>query len=536
MTSQQLGMTVAVHSHDHTDRAIVVGAGIAGLAVAARLAHAGKSVAVFEAASEPGGKIRTLPSCAGPVDTGPTVLTMRPVFDQLFKDLGARLEDYVTLHRHHMIARHFWRDGSQLDLFDDPDANRNAIHAFAGATAAKQFSRFDARARTLFETFDAPMMQASHPSFAKLAAHVAMRFWLLPKLAPHITLDRLLRQSFDDPRLIQLFGRYATYVGGSPFQSPGLLALIWQAETAGVWSVDGGMHRLAQAIESLARAQGVVFEYDTPVDQIIVENGRATGVKLRDGRSISANTIVFNGDPLALADGHLGEACSAIASQTRTSPRSLSAEVWAFAAKPAGPELAYHNVFFRKDAKAEFDALASGTLVPDPTIYVCAMDHGGPGPVPEMERFETIANAPPLTASVAQEEFSRCQTRTFHTLEHFGLTFDQRPGPEALTTPATFNRLFPASAGSLYGQSPHGLTAALQRPQAQTRIKGLFLAGGGAHPGAGIPMATLSARHAAETILKDQTSTFTSPRTVMRGGMSTGSATAAGARSASSGS
>ena len=135
-------MTAAVHSPDPCNRTIVIGAGIAGLAAAARLAHAGKTVTVFEAAPEPGGKIRCLSSEAGPVDTGPTVLTMRPVFEQLFEDLGARLEDYVTLHRHPLIARHFWRDGSQLDLFDTKDANRDAIDAFAGSRAAAQFDRF----------------------------------------------------------------------------------------------------------------------------------------------------------------------------------------------------------------------------------------------------------------------------------------------------------------------------------------------------------------------------------------------------------
>lgn len=529
-------MIAIAPSPDLHNRVIVIGAGIAGLATAARLAHAGKDVLVFEQQDAPGGKMRTIPSAAGPVDAGPTVLTMRPVFDELFADLGERLDDHVTLIRQRIIARHFWKDGSTLDLHDTHEANRHAIRAFAGPRQAERFSRFNTYARELFEAFDAPMMRTPAPSLPKLAAYVAMRPHLLPRLAPFSTLDRLLRRFFNDPRLIQLFGRYATYVGGSPYQAPALLSLIWRAESAGVWSVKGGMHELALAIMRIAQARGAVFHFNTPVARINVEHGRACGVTLNDGTVIPAATLVFNGDPRALPKGLLGADCKSLATGTMTSARSLSAEVWAFAARPSGPELAHHNVFFRTDPKPEFDALARGERVNDPTVYVCAMDRGQSTPPPDVERFETIANAPPLNTGPPEEEITKCRTRTFQTLTGFGLRFDRMPGAENLTTPGGFNRMFPASAGSLYGQSPHGMTAALRRPQARTGIAGLFLAGGGAHPGAGVPMATLSARHAAEAILTGRTSTSTCRQTATPGGMSTASATAAGGRSASSGS
>ena len=529
-------MTAARPRSDRNDRVIIVGAGIAGLAAAARLAHAGLDVTVFEAQSAPGGKMRAVPSVAGPVDTGPTVLTMRSVFDALFASLGETLEDHVTLIRQEVLARHFWPDGGQMDLFADHDRNRKSIDAFAGSGAARHFDAFCSRARHLFDAFDTPMMQAPAPSLAKLARHVATRPWLLPKMAPLSTLQGLLRRQFDDPRLIQLFGRYATYVGGSPYHSPALLALIWQAEAAGVWAVKDGMHQLAKSIADLATAQGATFQYDTPVAQINTRDGRVCGVTLTGGVECPAETVLFNGDPRALPLGVLGDDCTPVAPQTLHTDRSLSAEVWAFAARATGPELSHHNVFFRANPEPEFDMLRRGELIDDPTIYVCAMDRGLPTPAPAVERFETIANAPPLTMRLTREEPTRCQTRTFQTLAHFGLTFDRTPGPESLTTPQGFESLFPASAGSLYGQSPHGMTAALKRPQARTAIPGLYLAGGGTHPGAGVPMATLSGRHAAEAILSGRTLTSTSRRTVTRGGMSTASATVAGAPSASSGS
>ena len=501
---------------------IVVGAGIAGLAAAARLAQAGLSVTVLERHGAPGGKIRALPSRAGPVNTGPTVLTMRGIFDDLFAQLGTRLEDHVTLHRQDVMARHFWPDGSTLDLFADPDRSAAAVREFAGARGEAQFRRFCARAKTLFDGFDGPVMQAATPSPARLIAHVARHPHLIRTMAPASSLAGLLRRSFDDPRLAQLFGRYATYVGGTPDKVPALLALIWQAEAAGVWVIEGGMTRLAQALADLATKHGASFHYNAHVARIETVAGRAARVVLSDGTAIAAQAVLFNGDPRALTTGALGPDVARVAPQTARAARSLSADVWAFAAKPHGPDLAHHNVFFREDAQAEFDGLAKGGRLHDPTLYVCAQDRGLTVPPPKIERFEIIANAPPLRPGLAQSEDSHaCQTRTFQMLRRFGLRFDPAPGPDCLSTPQSFEKLFPATLGALYGQSPQGMFAAFQRPTARTPVKGLYLAGGGAHPGAGVPMATLSARHAAEAILSDRISTSTCPRTAMPGGMST---------------
>jgi 1-hydroxycarotenoid 3,4-desaturase len=514
-------MTQSSDPGSEVPHAVIIGAGIGGLATAARLAGAGLRVTILERHSHPGGKMRTVSSAAGPVDTGPTVLTLRPVFEEIFAALGTRLTDHVTLHRQHLIARHFWPDGSTLDLFDDPQRNIEAVTAFAGARAGRQMRSFSDRARALFEGFDAPVMQSPEPTLAALTSHVLRHPHLIRQMAPNKTLAQLLQSNFSDPRLIQLFGRYATYVGGSPYHVPALLALIWQAEVAGVWVIEGGMHRLAQALADTITARGSTLHYDTHVDRIFTKKGRAIGITLQDGTYMPADYIVFNGDPRALATGALGPGLDQVAPQTIQQPRSLSAEVWAFAAKASGPELAHHNVFFRADPKPEFDALMQGRRTPDPTLYVCAMDRGLPAPPPCLERFEVIANAPPLQDPSGPEELTACQTRTFQTLARFGLAFDPLPEAHALTTPTGFDHLFPESSGSLYGQSPHGTMAAFQRPTARTLVKGLYLAGGGVHPGAGVPMAALSGRHAAEAILTDPISTWPSRPTATHGGMST---------------
>jgi len=513
---------------------LIIGAGVAGLAAAARLAAAGLAVTVLERHDHVGGKLRALPSAAGPVAAGPTVLTMRAVFDALFADCGERLEDHLRLIRQPLLARHFWPDGSRLDLFDDAARNADAIQGFAGARAAAQFRAFDARARALFEGFDAPMMQAARPRPLGLVAHVAARPRLLRLMAPLKSLAHLTAQSFDDTRLAQLFGRYATYVGGTPEGVPALLSLIWRAETAGVWAVEGGMHRLGQALADLARRKGAAIETGAHVERIEAPGSAVHAVTLADGRRIACARVLFNGDPRALATGALGPDCSTVAEVTRRTPRSLSAEVWAFAATPHGPDLVHHNVFFRADPAPEFAALARGARVADPTLYVCAMDRGLGRAPPDPERFEIIANAPARADDAPPEENAPCHPRCFETLARFGLTFSPAPERQALTTPAGFAALFPASNGALYGQSPHGALAAFRRPTARTGVTGLYLTGGGTHPGAGVPMAALSGRHAAEAILRDRISTSTFRPTAMPGGISTGSATTAGARSRSS--
>ncbi|MEL6960295.1 MAG: 1-hydroxycarotenoid 3,4-desaturase CrtD [Pseudomonadota bacterium] len=509
---------------------IVIGAGVGGLATAMRLAAGGARVTVLEALSAPGGKMRTVPSVAGPVDAGPTVLTMRWVFDDLFRACGTRLEDHVTLTPAKTLARHYWSDGTCLDLMADPDASRQNVSDVFGSDSGRDFDRFSRRSRDLFNAFDAPMMRAKAPSSLSLTKTVLSQPSLLAAMAPHQTLAKALRSQFKEPKLRQLFGRYATYVGGSPFAAPALLSLIWHAEASGVWAVSGGMHRLAQAMADIVTSAGGNIIYDTAVTEIkegSVETATAEH---------HADAIVFNGDPRALETGRLGASAKAAVPRSAVEPRSLSADVMSFAAVPQGPALSHHTVFFGDDPKDEFGPLAQGRIPDDPTLYICAQDRGG-GAMPDgPERFEIIMNAAPCGdhATRHSERTSACRTRILSRLQQMGLTFSPVPQDSALTTPADFHRLFPGSLGSLYGRSPHGMTAGLKRPLARTRIKGLYLAGGGAHPGAGVPMATLSGMHAAEAIATDLCLTSTSRPTATRGGTSTGSATTANAPSLSS--
>ena len=506
-------------------RIAVIGTGIGGLSAALWLAHAGARVTLFEAHPHVGGKMRTLPTAAGPVDAGPTVLTLRSVLDRLFAACGLALDDYLQLTRLDTLARHYWRGGPTLDLMADADESLARVDSAFGARAADEVRAFSARAERLFAAFEGPMMRTAEPSPLALALAVMRAPRLLADMAPGRSLERALAAQFSDPRLAQLFARYATYVGGSPAATPALLSLVWAAEARGVWSVAGGVAAVATALADRLEAAGAEIRLATPVRRIVHQQGRVTGVETDAGHH-PADIVLFNGDPKALADGLLGPAPRRTVRRAQVAPRSLSAHVASFAATPSGLPLAHHTVLFADDPRAEFDAIARGRVPTDATLYLCAPDHDRPG----LQRFEIIRNAAPLPAQTpAQtEDPETCRKTIFDRMAHFGLRMTD--GPVTITGPADFAAMFPGSDGSLYGRSPKGLTAALRRPRARTRVPGLYLCGGGAHPGAGVPMAALSGQHAAEAILSDLGSTSPSRRTATPGGTSTGSAPTAAAR------
>jgi 1-hydroxycarotenoid 3,4-desaturase len=502
-------------------RAVVIGAGMGGLAAAIRLAAGGCRVTVVEAAETAGGKARARMTEAGPAAMGPTVLTLKSEVDALFALCGTTTEAEVQVTRLPRLARHWWPGSGPLDLYPDREANIEAIRAFAGPTEAQGFARFDASARALYAAFEQPVMRAAKPDLPAIARATLGQPKLWPALLPGMTLDRWLTQFFRDPRLRQLFGRYSTYVGGRPAHTPAVLSLVWQAEAQGVWAVTEGIQALAHALARAAETLGVRFHFATNARRITRQSGRVSQVETDQGHH-PADIVVFNGDPRALTDGHLGEAA-----QTAFKPPgkpSLSAWVWSFAATPEGPraqDLIHHNLFFTADPKAEFGPIGQGLMPQSPTLYLNAQDREL-GPTSATERFQIILNAPAGRPDHPDEDRS-CQDRTFPPLAQMGLTFSPPPTAEALTRPKDLAARFPASLGAIYGASPDGALAAFRRPVARTSLPGLYLAGGGVHPGAGVPMALLSGRQAALQALQDLTSASPSGRTAMPGGMSTAS-------------
>jgi 1-hydroxycarotenoid 3,4-desaturase len=291
------------------ENVVVIGAGIGGLACAIDLARAGFAVTVVERAARPGGKMREVEVGGARIDAGPTVFTMRWVFDALFEAAGSSLESHIALKPLDVLARHAWSGTERLDLFADMDRSAEAIGAFAGAAEAKGYRAFSAEARRIFETLRDTFLTQQKVGPIGLTRNIGLaNASALFALRPFDTLWTALGDYFGDPRLRQLFGRYATYCGSSPFAAPATLMLIAHVEQAGVWAVEGGMQRLADALEGLALSLGVQFRYGAHAQRITTANGRPNGVTLATGDHLAAFAVVANADSAAIATGALGVA------------------------------------------------------------------------------------------------------------------------------------------------------------------------------------------------------------------------------------
>jgi len=502
-----------MHSPRGTPRVVVIGAGIGGLAAAIDLARAGLEVVILERGPTPGGKMREAVAAGRPIDSGPTVLTMRRVFDELFDGAGASLEHELPLRRAGVLARHAWGTDARLDLHADVANSSEAIGEFAGAAEARRFDAFATAARDVYRTLERPYLRSSRPTPLSLTWRIGLgRLGELWRIRPFTTLWRALGGHFRDPRLRQLFGRYATYCGSSPFHAPATLMLVAHVEQDGVWLVEGGMQRLAEALATLAGRLGVRIEYGASVAEICVDRGRASGVCLEDGRRLEAHAVVANADVAAFAQGLLGSQVRHAAAAVPAAARSLSAITWSLVGRAEGFPLLRHNVFFSGDYAAEFDDLFGDRRPPgSPTVYVCAQDRADAptdGP-PASERLMCLINAPATgdDPSLPSTEYESCQERTFRRLEQCGLRVHREATATVITTPRDFARMFPGTGGALYGRASHGWRASFNRPGSRSRVPGLYLAGGSTHPGPGVPMAALSGRLAAASLIEDLAST-----------------------------
>lgn len=490
------------------ERVVIIGAGIGGLVAAVLLAARGLDVLVVEKEAAPGGKLREVAVGGARIDAGPTVFTMRWVFEEIFAAVGARLDAHLTLTRSQVLARHAWADGSRLDLFADRAESTDAIAAFAGPAEARGFEAFAARAARIWRTLESSFIREDRPSVLDLVAKAGPRD--LMGISPFTTLDRALGEHFRDPRLRQLFGRYATYCGSSPYDAPATLMLVAHVESEGVWLVEGGMHRVAVALAALAQGLGARFRYGAGVQAITQGGGRSSGVMLTGGEQIMADAVICNGDTNAVATGLFGDLGAGVR-PTTPAERSLSALTWAMEAQPEGFPLLRHTIFFSEDYRAEFDALRRGRLPSVPTVYLCAQDRADADIAASSapERLFCLVNAPATGdgGKPNQEEIAQCNERMLTHLRRCGLTLRSDPQTTVVTGPAQFGTLFPATAGALYGANAHGWAASFRRPGTRTKLPGLYLAGGSTHPGPGVPMAALSGRMAASALIADLAST-----------------------------
>jgi phytoene desaturase len=481
-------------------RTVVIGAGVGGLACAARLAAGGHQVTVFEQADEVGGKLghyeRHTPEGLFRFDTGPSLLTLPQVFDDFFTATGSTMDSEVDLVHLDPVVRHVFADGSRLDSTADPVEFRHRIAELCGADAAADWNRLWRRAQRVWTTSWDHILQSTIESPLDLA-RLAWRLGDLAAIRPGQTLRGLGRSYVDDARLRMLLDRYATYTGSDPRQAPAALVAVAYAElTYGGWYLRGGLFTLAEALLRRSEALGVRIHTGTAVHRIETRAGAAIGVRLANGEHVPADTVVANADAAAVYQHLLPTPRRA----RRLARRSLSGFVLLLGVRGHTPGLAHHTVFFPADYDAEFDSLFhSGSPVTDPAILLSVPDDPSVRPAGH-EAWFVLVNA---ATTVDWSRPGRADAYADHilaTLARRGLDVRDRLLFREIRTPADLAAATAAPDGAIYGTPSHGLTGLL-RPPNRGPVRNLYLVGGSTHPGGGLPLVTLSAATVARTIL-----------------------------------
>ncbi|TVR51391.1 MAG: phytoene desaturase [Puniceicoccaceae bacterium] len=489
---------------------IVIGAGLGGLAAAARIASAGEPVLVLESRSEPGGKAgrRELGGCT--FDTGPSVLTLPQFLHAFFAACGQNLADWLELHPVEPGCRYRFADGTVFDAPGTLPAFREAL-AQAFPDQIKGFDAFARHIRRLWEVSE-PFFLTRPLDRSTLRRIRPADLWRGRGLLLPWSLHRLLRHHFTDPRLVQLFARFATYNGSDPYRTPAAFAVIAHAELAfGSWRCAGGMHALPQALRRLGASLGAEYRFNTPVARVLFENGRPGGVELDSGERLPASRIIVNADGLAAWTGPL------LAGHPRQPGRgrrlagrepSSSGFVLLLALRRQFPDLKMHNVFFSGDYPLEFDQLFHRQQpLTDPTLYISIPSRSEPGLAPPGgEGWFVLVNAPSRTEPGFWP--AHYEERILEALGRAGLPLR---GADLLArtsiSPVDFEAGLGAWRGSLYGPSCNPLLSAFLRlPNRDRSVPGLYFCGGSAHPGGGIPLVVTSGRLAAEAVLADSRS------------------------------
>jgi phytoene desaturase len=485
-------------------RVIVIGAGVGGLAVAARLAASGHAVTVCEQADAIGGKLGTLEVDGYRFDTGPSLLTMPHVFADLFADTGAPLDDVLPLERLDPIAHYRFADGAQVDVCADLDATCASLDAGLGPGRGARWRGLQRRAGAMWRAVRGPFLESPLDGALTLARQ-AVRVRDLVTVAPHRTLRDLGRNLLGagpggDARLVMLLDRAATYTGSDPRRAPAALATIpWVEQSYGGWYVPGGLYRLGEATRDRALERGVVVRLGADVAAVDVDRGRVAGVRLTDGEHLPADVVVANTDAAHLYGDLLpADAASAARRRLDRATPSLSGFVLLLGVRsaPGDAGRAHHTVLFPADYDAEFDAIfgADPHPVEDPTIYVAAPPDPAVAP-PGHQAWFVLVNAPrsdqvDWDAPGLRDAYA---DRILDLMAERGLDVRDRVVLREVRTPADLARRTRAVGGAIYGTSSNGPAAAFLRPPNRTAVPGLFLVGGSSHPGGGLPLVALSA-------------------------------------------
>jgi phytoene desaturase len=496
-----------------TDHVVVVGAGLAGLSAALRLAGAGRSVTLLERESVPGGRaglsVHEVDGGRYAFDTGPTVLTMPDLLHDAFDSVGARLEDYLDLAPVDPLYRAFYPDGSVLDVKAEPAAMAAEIERVCGASEAEGYERFVRFVSQLYRlemrsfidrNLDSPL-DLLRPSLARLVALGGLR-----RLAPKVG------QYLKDPRTQRVLSFQSMYAGLAPHDALAIYAVIaYMDSVAGVYFPRGGMHAIPRALAAAAEKAGVTIRYDCPVTRVETTGSRAVAVHTADGQRIPADAVVLTPDlpvayrellPESTAPRRLADRFHRPVDRLRYSPSCFLLHAGSRASYTA---TAHHNIHFGRAWRRTFrEIIDRGELMSDPSLLVTNPTASDPSLAPEGRQiYYVLFPTPNLSAPLDWDEIGpRYRDEVVATLEVRGYVgFGAGIEVEEITTPADWRargmeRGAPFAAAHTFAQ-----TGPFRPSNLAEGFENVVFAGSGTVPGVGVPMVLISGRLAAERIL-----------------------------------
>ncbi|MFK7809415.1 MAG: 1-hydroxycarotenoid 3,4-desaturase CrtD [Saprospiraceae bacterium] len=477
-------------------KAIVIGSGIAGIATALRLNHKGYDVSVFEANDYPGGKLTAFELNGYRFDAGPSLFTMPWLVDELFELYDLDPKEHFNYKSKEVICNYFWEDGTTFSVKADTKKFVKEAAAKFDVSETRLQKYLDNSERKYTVTSGVFLEKSLHRWQTYLSIDTLKSIMKMSTLSINSTLNEVNEQYFSSPHLVQLFNRYATYNGSSPYKTPGIMSLIPHLEmNQGTYFPKKGMHDITMSLFQLAKDKGIKFHFNSPVLNINHSNGKATGITtLQD--TYMADLVISNMDIFSTYERLLKNTKKP--KRVLSQERSSSALIFYWGINRKFPELDLHNILFSKNYKEEFDHIfEQKTLFDDPTIYINISAKDNPKDAPAgKENWFVMINTPGDFGQDWEQLKKEAKQNILKKISRL-LKIDIEPliEEEAILDPVTIESKTSSHRGSLYGASSNSKFAAfLRHPNFSSQLKNLYFCGGSVHPGGGIPLCLLSAK------------------------------------------
>lgn len=482
-------------------KAIVIGSGIAGIASALRLRHKGYEVDVYESAPQPGGKLAELKQGDFRFDMGPSLFTLPHLVDELF-DLFPEEKKTFAYQQLTTICNYFWQDGHSISATSNVEEfAQNAEKTFG--IKREKVTQYLTDCKDTYEKVAPTFIEKSlHKAGTWLTPEIIRPLLSMPSYGMFSSLSEVNVEKLGEPHMVQLFNRFATYNGSSPFLTPGIMQVIPHLEfNLGAFFPKKGMRSIASDLVELAKKVGVQFHCNQKVKKIIVCQGLARGIEL-DKEVVKSDLVVSNSDVFFTYKNLLPEKTKTPVAISQE--RSSSAFIFYWGINRSFPQLDVHNIFFTKDYLKEFKELFSKNLMPeDPTIYVHISSKVNAEDAPEgKENWFVMVNAPRNMGQDWESKKAELKTTILTRLSQtLGVNIEPLIETEDVLTPSDIESRTGSHQGSLYGTSSNSqLAAFLRHPNFSSKIKNLYHCGGSTHPGGGIPLCLNSAKIVASLI------------------------------------